>query len=51
MAKSIIRHFIDNEPEPGIELEYQLAQGVLNGVPVDMYNMIGAPSSLRTTTR
>ena len=42
MAKSIIRHFIDNEPEPGIELEYQLAQGVLNGVPVDMYNMIGA---------
>lgn len=42
MAQEIIRHFIDNEPAPGIELEYQLAQGVLNGVPVDMYNMLGA---------
>ena len=42
LAKGIIRHFIDNEPEPGIDVEYQLAQAVLNGVPVEAYNALGA---------
>ena len=42
IAKGIIRHFLENEPEPGIEKEYELAKMVLNAVPVQAYNMIGA---------
>ena len=42
IAKGIIRHFLENEPEPGVEIEYELAKGVLNGVPVQAYNMLGS---------
>ncbi len=41
VAQGIIRHFIDNEPAPGAEMEYQLAQQVLNNVPAQIYNEIG----------
>lgn len=41
VAQGIIRHFIDNEPNPGAETEYQLAQQALNNVPVQIYNEIG----------
>ena len=41
ISKGIIRHFIDNEPAPGAEISYQLAQGIA-GVPVEAYNQIGA---------
>ncbi|MBD5358208.1 MAG: insulinase family protein [Bacteroides sp.] len=39
LANEIIRHFIDNEPAPGIETEYQLMQQILPSIPVDMINM------------
>jgi len=32
LAKEIIRHFVDNEPAPGAELEYQFASAVLSDV-------------------
>ena len=41
-GRELIRHFIDNEPTPGIETELQLARQILPMVPVEQYNMIAA---------
>ncbi len=40
LAREIIRHFIDNEPVPGIETESQLAKQILLNFPVAMINQI-----------
>lgn len=40
LAKELIRHFVDNEPDPGIETEYQLVQMVLPSIPVQALNEI-----------
>lgn len=40
-AQEIIRHFIDNEPAPGIEMEYNLIGQVLPAIPVEAFNMMG----------
>ena len=37
-AQEIIRHFIDNEPAPGIEAEYQMMQQMLPMIPVQIFN-------------
>lgn len=37
-AHELIRTFIDNEPAPGIEYEYQMIQQILPLLPVDMIN-------------
>ncbi|MDE7419143.1 MAG: insulinase family protein, partial [Muribaculaceae bacterium] len=41
-ARELIRHFIENEPTPGIETELQLAKQMLPMIPVDVYNQIAA---------
>lgn len=41
-GKEIIRHFIDNEPMPGIETEYMLIQQVLPMLPVEQVNAVAA---------
>ena len=41
-GSELIRHFIDNEPTPGIETELQLAKQILPMIPVEQYNMIAA---------
>ena len=41
-----VRHFIDNEPIPGIENEYALASQLLPNIPVDVVN--GLVSELMT---
>lgn len=38
LAQGLIRHFIDNEPEPGIENEWQLLQMLLPNLNVQMFN-------------
>lgn len=35
----LIRHFIDNEPAPGVEMEYQIMQQLLPSLPVEAINM------------
>lgn len=37
-AQELIRHFIDNEPAPGIEAEWQLMQQFLPMLPVQAFN-------------
>ena len=37
-AQEIISHFIDNEPTPGIEAEYQMMQQMLPMIPVQIFN-------------
>lgn len=37
-CKEYVRHFIDNEPIPGAENEYMLAQQLLPNIPVDVVN-------------
>ena len=39
-GQELIRHFIENEPMPGIEAELQLAKQILPMVPVEAYNQI-----------
>lgn len=39
-GRELIRHFIENEPTPGIEAELQLAKQLLPMIPVDAYNQI-----------
>ena len=39
-AEEYVRHFIDNEPIPGIETEYALMSQVANAIPVDAVNQI-----------
>lgn len=41
LAQEIIRHFIDNEPAPGIETEHQIAQMLLQAIPVEAFNEMG----------
>ncbi|MDE5773709.1 MAG: insulinase family protein [Muribaculaceae bacterium] len=38
LGNEIIRHFIDNEPTPGIETEYMLLQQMTQMMPIDAYN-------------
>lgn len=38
LAQGLIRNFIDNEPEPGIENEWQLIQQILPVLPVEAFN-------------
>ncbi|MBQ7575764.1 MAG: insulinase family protein [Bacteroidales bacterium] len=37
-----VRHFIDNEPIPGIENEYAMAQQLLPSIPVTVVNQLAA---------
>ncbi len=39
-GRELIRHFIENEPVPGIETELQLAKQILPMVPVEAYNQL-----------
>ena len=39
-GRELIRHFIENEPMPGIETELQLAKQILPMIPVEQYNQI-----------
>ncbi|MDE7347856.1 MAG: insulinase family protein [Muribaculaceae bacterium] len=39
-GQELIRHFIENEPMPGIEAELQLAKQMLPMIPVEAYNQI-----------
>ena len=39
-AQEYVRHFIDNEPIPTIEFEYQFMNSVAPNIPVDAINMI-----------
>lgn len=39
-ASEIIRHFIDNEPAPGIETEYEMLKMVLPNIPVTAINQV-----------
>ncbi len=38
LANELIRHFVDNEPAPGIEEEYKLMQQYLPAFPVEAFN-------------
>lgn len=40
LAKEIIRTFVDNEPNPGIETEWQLLQMILPNITVDAINPV-----------
>lgn len=46
LGQEIIRHFIDNEPAPGVEAEWEIANQMLPMIDVNMLN--GAVSSLVT---
>lgn len=39
LANELCRHFIDNEPSPGIDMEYMLATQILPNIPVEALNM------------
>ncbi len=39
-VKEYVRHFIDNEPIPGIETEYQFMNMVANQIPVEAINTV-----------
>ncbi|MDE6291680.1 MAG: hypothetical protein K2M16_09115, partial [Muribaculaceae bacterium] len=39
-GRELIRHFIQNEPTPGIETELQIAKQVLPMIPVEAYNQV-----------
>lgn len=38
LARQLIRHFIDNDPNPGIEKEYQMMQQMIPMIPVQAIN-------------
>lgn len=38
LSRELYRHFIDNEPAPGIETEYQIMQQILPMIPVNAFN-------------
>lgn len=42
LAQELIRHFVDNEPSPGIETEYQIVSNVLPQLPVQAVNEVAA---------
>ena len=39
-AQEYIRHYLDGEPIPGIEWEYQMIQHILPALPLDMLNQL-----------
>ena len=39
-AQEYIRHYLDGEPIPGIEWEYQMIQQILPALPLDMLNQL-----------
>ncbi|MCM1490072.1 MAG: insulinase family protein [Muribaculum sp.] len=39
-GRELIRHFIENEPAPGIEQELQIAKQLLPMIPVEAYNAV-----------
>lgn len=39
-GRELIRHFIENEPTPGIEQELQIAKQLLPMIPVEAYNAV-----------
>ena len=39
-GRELIRHFIDNDPVPGIETELQIAKQILPMIPVEAYNQV-----------
>lgn len=41
-AKEIIRHFVENIPAPGAEIELQIASAILPQIPVEQINMLAA---------
>ena len=41
-ANELIDHFIDNEPAPGIEAEYDMLKNVLPMIPVQAYNELAS---------
>ena len=41
-ASEYVRHFVDNEPIPGIEWEYQMMNMIVNQIPVEAINQIFA---------
>lgn len=38
LGQELCRHFIDNDPTPGIEIEYQIVSQVLSNVPAQLIN-------------
>lgn len=42
LARELCRHFVDNEPAPGIESEYQLVKQVVPMLPVAAFNEAAA---------
>ncbi|MDE6294581.1 MAG: insulinase family protein, partial [Muribaculaceae bacterium] len=42
LGMELVRYFVDNEPTPGIETEYEIAKQVTQMLPVDAYNMYAA---------
>ena len=42
IAQELIRNFIDNEPAPGIEVEYEIIKNVLPELPAEFINQFAA---------
>ena len=42
LARQIIEHFINNEPAPGIEKEYELVSQLLPALPIEFYNELAS---------
>lgn len=40
LASEIIRHFVDNEPTPGIETEFEMVKAILPNIPVMAINQV-----------
>ena len=49
-AREYYRSFLDNDPIPGIEMEYQMVQQMLPNIPVEAYNMTLQEFISRTDT-
>ena len=41
-ANELIRHFVDNEAAPGIEMEFELVKQLLPNIPVMAVNQVAA---------
>lgn len=42
LGTELIDHFINNSPTPGIEMEYEIVQGLLQEIPEDIVNQYAA---------
>lgn len=42
LGRELYRHFIDNEPSPGIETEYTIAKQYISMIPTQAFNEMGA---------